>query len=291
MTEPQKENIQPAVAPPEAAPAAPDPAAAPDAAAPAPETPAEKPSPLLEPNDYAQYMLRSRSEITFVLKSLLDHVSQITIFFNEGKDLLLTTLVAIEEDRIVFDFGASSEINRKAQTVEKLFCIAALEKVRIQFMLRGLKQITHKGRSSFAAAFPDELLRLQRREFFRLTMPITRPLKCQIPIPEAESGNNFVFDVNVVDISGGGLSIAMPEGLDFSKDRQFTNCRVELPEVGVLTCSLIVRNQFELVLRSGGRVRRAGCEFVKLPGPMLTLVQRYIIKVERERKARESGMS
>jgi hypothetical protein len=28
-----------------------------------------------------------------------------------------------------------------------------------------------------------------------------------------------------------------------------------------------------------------------LPGPMLTLVQRYILRVERERKARESGMT
>lgn len=285
MTEtPKEEN-------PQAAPPTEAPAASPEAAPAPPEAPAEKPSPLLEPGEYMQYMLRSRSEITFVLKSLLDHVSQITIFFNEGKDMLLTTLVALEEERILFDFGASSEINRKIQTVEKMFCIAALEKVRIQFMLRGFKQITFKGRPTFAAAFPDELLRLQRREFFRLTMPITRPLKCQIPIAEAESGNNFIVDVNVVDISGGGLSIAMPEGLDFSKDKEFSNCRVELPEVGMLTCSLIVRNQFEIVLRSGGHVRRAGCEFVKLPGPMLTMVQRYIIKIERERKARESGMS
>ena len=267
-------------------------AASPDAPPPSPDAPpAEKASPLLEPGDYAQYMLRARSEITFVLKSLLDHVSQITIFFNEGKDLLLTTLIAIEQDRILFDFGASSEINRKAQVVPKLFCVASLEKVRVQFILRGVHQITFQGRPAFAAAFPEELLRLQRREFFRLTMPITRPLKCQIPIAEAESGNNFVVDVNVVDISGGGLSIAMPEGLEFSRDKEFSNCRVELPEVGVLTCTLKIRNQFEIVLRSGGHVRRAGCQFINLPGPMLTLVQRYIIKVERERKARESGMT
>jgi len=37
-------------------------------------------------------------------------------------------------------------------------------------------------------------------------------------------------------------------------------------------------------------VRRAGCEFMNLPGPMQTLIQRYIIKIERERKAHESGL-
>jgi c-di-GMP-binding flagellar brake protein YcgR len=251
---------------------------------------AKKP-PLLEPGDYAQYLLHAKSEIVFVLKSLLEHVSQITIFFNEGKDLLLTTLVAIEDDAVVLDFGASSETNRKALTVEKLFCVASLEKVRIQFLLRGLSQTTYEGRPAFRAAFPTDVLRLQRREFFRLTMPITRPLKCQIPISEGEGGSEFVVDLNVVDISGGGLAIALPEGLDFAIDKEFSGCRIELPEVGMLVTTLKVRNQFEITLRSGGRVRRAGCEYVKLPGPMLTLVQRYIIKVERERKARESGMA
>ena len=283
MAETQTENNQQVAAPEQlegAQPGAPAPAAA----------PAEKPAPLLEPGDFAQYMLHSRSEITFVLRALLEHVSQITIFFNEGKDLLLTTLVAIEDDRILFDFGASSEINRKALTVERLFCVASLEKVRVQFLLRGLQQVTFEKRPAFAAAFPTDVLRLQRREFFRLTMPITRPLKCQIPISEAESNNQFVIEVNVVDISGGGLSMAMPEGLNFDSGQEFTNCRMELPEVGTLMATLKIRNQFEITLRSGGRVRRAGCEFVKLSGPMQTLVQRYIIKVERERKARESGM-
>lgn len=258
----------------------------------APDNPqAAKQPPLLEAGDYAQYLLHAKGEITFVLKSLLDHVSQITIFFNEGKDLLLTTLVALEDDSILLDFGASSETNRKALTVEKLFCVASLEKVRIQFLLRGLKQTNFEGRPAFRAAFPTDLLRLQRREFFRLTMPITRPLKCQIPIAEADGNNTFVIDMNVVDISGGGLALALPEGIDFAEGKEFPKCRIELPEVGTVTTTLKVRNQFEITLRSGARVRRAGCEFVKLPGAMLTLVQRYIIKVERERKARESGMA
>jgi len=48
---------------------------------------------------------------------------------------------------------------------------------------------------------------------------------------------------------------------------------------------------FETVSRTGNKAQRAGCEFVKLPGPMLTLIQRYIIKVERERQARGSGIA
>lgn len=248
-----------------------------------------KPPPLLEPGDYAQFLLHAKSEIVFVLRSLLENVSQITMFFNEGKDLLLTTLIAVEDDEIIIDYGASSETNRRALEANKLFCVASLKKVRIQFLLRGLTQSTYEGRPAFSAKLPADLLRLQRREFFRLTMPITRPLKCYMPVADS-AGKERVVEVNVVDISGGGVALALPDGVAFEDGREYRNCRIELPEVGTVTTTLGIRNQFEITLRSGTQVRRAGCEFVKLPGPMLTLVQRYIIKIERERKARESGM-
>jgi c-di-GMP-binding flagellar brake protein YcgR len=95
----------------------------------------------------------------------------------------------------------------------------------------------------------------------------------------------------VIDISGGGLGVmAPPEGLEFETDHLFENCRIELPDVGTVLATLRVCNVFEFTTRSGVKSKRAGCQFVDLPGQMLTLIQRYIIRIERERKARETGM-
>lgn len=249
------------------------------------------PAAALEPGEYNQYMLRTRAEILVVLRGLYEHVSQITIFFNEGKDMLLTTLAAVADDHLVLDYGPSSDTNRKALEAEKHFCVTTLEKVRVQFILRGLKKVELDGRPAFRASLPDEVLRLQRREFYRLTTPIARPLKCVIPIPLPD-GDTYSHEAHILDISGGGMGIsAPPEEIPFGTDMVLPNCRIDLPEVGFVTATIKVRSLFEVTLRSGARVRRAGCEFVKLPGPMMTLIQRYIIKVERERKARESGLN
>jgi c-di-GMP-binding flagellar brake protein YcgR len=100
------------------------------------------------------------------------------------------------------------------------------------------------------------------------------------------------MEANVIDISGGGLAVMVPPtGMLFKAGDVFPNCRIELPEVGIVIATLEVRNVFDVTLRSGAQVARAGCQFSNLPGPTLALVQRYIIKVERERKARESGMA
>lgn len=225
-----------------------------------------------------------------VFRGIVEHVSQITMFFNEGRDMLLTSMISYKDNGLFLELSASSEANRKALEANKLFCVTQLDKVKIQFILRDLQRSETNGVPAFFAPLPDSVLRLQRREYYRLAAPVARPLKCVIPFP-APDGEPRVIDVHIADISGGGLGvIATPLDIPLEPGLELS-CKIELPEVGLVTGTIVVRSVFESVTRTGVKSKRAGCEFVKLPGSMLTLIQRYIIKVERERKARESGMS
>lgn len=248
--------------------------------------------PLLEPADHTQFLLRNRNEIIFVMRSLQGSTDHITVYFNEGKDFLLTAIIAVDEEGLTLDYGGNEDANRRALAADNLYCITSHEKIRIQFVLHGLREVRFQDGPAFRAALPDTVLRLQRREYYRLTTPIANPVKCRIPV-NSESGSTVkTMDANVLDISGGGLAVMVPPaGLSFNAGDVFPNCRVELPEVGIVIATLEIRNVFDLTLRNGAQVARAGCQFSNLAGPMLTLVQRYIIRVERERKARESGMA
>lgn len=266
-----------------------------DAVAPAPTsetTSARKmQAELMSTDEFSQYMLNSKGEMFAVFRGMVERVSQVTMFFNEGRDMILTSLISYGDNGLVMDLGASQELNRKALEATKLFCVAQLDKVKIQFILRGLGEVNTKDGPAFLAALPDSVLRLQRREYYRLSTPIARPLKCVLTFPPAADGERRIVDAHLGDISGGGigvisipLNIPMEQGLELG-------CRIELPEVGTVTGTIMVRSVFESLARSGTKSKRAGCAFVRLPGPMATLIQRYIIKVERERKARESGMN
>jgi c-di-GMP-binding flagellar brake protein YcgR len=247
---------------------------------------------LLEPTDHTQYLLRTKNEILFILRGLLASTDHVTIYFNDGQDFLLSAVIQIDDDGLTLDYGSNSEANARALAAERLFCVTTHDKIRVQFTLRGLRKIDYQGRPAFRAALPESILRLQRREYYRLTTPIAHPIKCQIPVMKEGGLSSTIMEANVVDISGGGLAMMVPPvGLIFSSGDVFENCRIELPDVGVVITTLEVRNVFDVTLRTGSQVARAGCQFANLPGPMLTLIQRYIIKVERERKARESGMA
>ncbi len=264
----------------------------PDAPSPATaQTPAQKlAAELMSTDEFSQYLLKGKSEMFAVFRGMVEHVSQITMFFNEGRDMVLTDMISYSDGGVYLDLGASPEMNQKAVKADKLFCVTQLDKVKVQFILRGLKRVDWNGGPAFLAALPDSVLRLQRREYYRMATPIARPLKCVISFPAA-GGERRAIDAHIGDISGGGLGvISIPLDIPLETGLQL-DCRIDLPEVGTVTGKIVIRSVFEAVTRSGAKSQRAGCEFVKLPGPMLTLIQRYIIKVERERKARESGMN
>ncbi len=262
------------------------PSTAPDAS-PTPQAVTE----VLDNEEFSHYLLYTRSEMFPVLRGLIEHVSQVAMMFNEGRNILLTSLVSCDDNGLVLEYGASMEMNRKALKAETLFCVSHLDKVKIQFILRGVDQIEDGGRPAFHASLPDSILRLQRREFYRLVTPVAQPVRCRIRIPGPD-GSSALVEAHVADISGGGiLLVGLPLHLPLETDMELSGCGIELPEIGSIAISLRLRSLAESVSRSGIRARRAGCEFVNLPGPMARLIQRYIMKIERERKARESGMT
>ena len=246
---------------------------------------------LLSTDEFSKYMLNSRSEMFAVFRGLVEHVSQITMFFNEGRDMVLTSMISYGDNGLLFDLGASEETNRKALEAKKLFCVTQLDKVRIQFILRGLRHAEAKGGPAFLATLPEGVLRLQRREYYRLSTPMARPLRCTITFPPAANGERQVLEATISDISGGGLGvISIPSDTPIETGLEL-GCKMELPEIGTVNGTVVVRSVFDTTARNGVKSKRAGCEFIKLPGSMLILIQRYIIKIERERKARESGLT
>lgn len=244
-------------------------------------------------SDYSKYLLHAKPEIHFVLRSLIQKGAMIAVYFNHGSAFFLTSLLALtpERNELVFDLGSDAEMNQKALAADKLIFTTMIDKVKIQFSLGKPSQIQFEGRPAFRSAAPESLLRLQRREYFRLSTPIATPLKCTIEMRRADDSAISV-EMPLLDISGGGTGLMVHEEQAelFTVESTFTNCKITLPDEGLLACSLRVRNIFSVTTKNGSHYLRIGCEFIDLPGPRLTMIQRYITRVERERKARLSGL-
>jgi hypothetical protein len=64
----------------------------------------------------------------------------------------------------------------------------------------------------------------------------------------------------------------------------YSDCVIALPEIGIITVTIQVKNTYEITLRNGQNCMRAGCQFIELTASMEAMIQRYIIKQEQIRK-------
>jgi c-di-GMP-binding flagellar brake protein YcgR len=253
------------------------------------DAPPAEASEVLHLDQYSEYLLHSPREILAVLQQVVAQGDLVTVYFNSGKDFLLTTLLAVNDREILLDRGSSEDMNRRALEAGKIFCITRHDKVKLQFILPSVREAQYEGRSIFSSVLPETLLRLQRREYFRLRTPITRPLICDIPVVMSD-GSVQIYAHNVIDISLGGLSLQV-DTVPFVTDQEWPDCTLDLPQIGVINTTLRIVNLYETTLRNGQPSLRAGCQFANLPTSAQNLIQRYIVRMERERKARESGLS
>jgi len=114
-------------------------------------------------------------------------------------------------------------------------------------------------------------------------------VRVAIALPPELGGGSTTFPL--ADISCGGIAILDNKMiLGDAIGRNYLDCKIDLPEVGQVATSLQIRNSLDLTLLNNKTNRRLGCEFVNISRGMLSYVQRYITKLERERNARIAGL-
>lgn len=243
---------------------------------------------------FGQFLLKTPREIAFYLDLLVKRRSILTAYLDEGHSFFLTSIVAFDKDtgRVFLDPANVAKHNADAQKANQITLVTKLDRVNIQMRLPALKIVDRQGQSVLSAPIPQAILRLQRREFFRLAPPLGAPLLCQLAA-EGSDGRATTFELRLSDISGGGVSLIASTEMahNFPRDTLFQNCRLEIPGEGVIQANLRVRKTVEVSGHNGEHYLRIGCEFVNLPGSRLAFIERYITRTERERKARDSGLA
>ena len=237
----------------------------------------------ITPEELEKFSTDHRREILFYLRQLVNDSERVSVVFNEGGEMFLTVLLAIDETQgqLIFDWGGSEETNQKLLKSERNFFVCTPHGVRNQFMTGAVREIAHQGRRAFVTHLPQRYTRLQRREFFRLVLPLTRRPLCSLPQGEAKP-----IQLPVVDISIGGVALESPSSTPPLEIGQCVPGAVIVFKDGSrLEVKLEVRNVSQLQ-RGNKLVGRIGCRFIDLSHHDEHVLQRFITDVQREERAR-----
>ncbi|WP_303639048.1 flagellar brake protein [Stenotrophomonas tuberculopleuritidis] len=235
-----------------------------------------------------RFLVRNPRQLRQLLRSLIDQRSLINAHIDGRDRSFPTALLDLDEDDdvLLLDGSPQEAANRAAEQADHLLCFAQLERVLVRFRLHGLQRIDNDGHVAFRAALPEELVHLQRRELYRLETPITDSPQLLLPAGEARAE---ALSMRVVDISGGGLAVTVPsDSALFSLQKRYP-AQLSMPDGPDLQIELVVCNLLPQRLPNGTEVKRVGMRFETLPRGADSAIQRYIFRVDRQRKARKNG--
>ncbi|MBB3344427.1 flagellar brake protein [Luteimonas sp. RC10] len=241
----------------------------------------------LDDEALSRYMLRDSADMGRVLRSLVETQALISGSLMPGDLSCPTALLAVGDDgTLVLDASRQDALNRRIATCTQIVCDTRLDAVQIRFRLSTPLPVLHEGRQAFIASWPEALLRLQRRDLYRVVPPLDagvtlHPGHGDTPAASSDDG------LRVLDLSGGGLAVAMDDGEDprFTPGRTLDRCLLRLPDTAPIPVAVTVAHRF--CEQTGPRVRwRAGCRFVALAPAAQRRILQSIFQIERQRNAR-----
>jgi flagellar brake protein len=236
---------------------------------------------LLTNDEENDYLVSNPKEVASILQTIAQRKSRVAMYYNEGSSMVLTMVLAADEHGVWVDASANPLDNKHIERSKRIVFVSTHNQAKVQFIASDVMLGMYENAPAFSLALPRKLLRLQRRDYYRLVAPEPGALKCTIrATPELA---HIQHEVTVMDISIGGVALVCEaSGVELKPGMVYEHCQIELPEIGTLIASIEVKNNFHITDHKGKMMRRAGCVFVKPDGKTTMLLQRYVAQMQQK---------
>jgi len=226
----------------------------------------------------------SAQQIQSLLRDMSESGALTALYYDGAKDFIMTSVLDVGDKGLWVEQGADAPINRRIAESKRITLVGAHNQVKIQFAADSIRAVTHQSYPAFYLPLPAGLCRIQRREYYRLMLYPSESLHCMIQANQPQAGE--LVEVQIMDISGGGVRlIYTSDNIEFVQGQVYGGCQINLPEVGKISVTLVVKNLVSISTKTGQMIRRVGCEFKDVDTASGILLQRYVTKVQRLRAA------
>lgn len=241
----------------------------------------------------SEFRVHSRKEMLSILQDLAEKGTHVALYYDAAHNFIMTTVLAATEDGIWLDVGPFPPDNKRVLLSDKLTLVSLHQHVKIQFEAHEIQSALFDDAEAFFIELPEYLIRIQRREYYRLSIPPGTSIKCLIPLRPRNPAEPEEFaaprEFPVFDISRGGIALLCEEGeTELQPGMKFQDCRISLPDIGFLTATLHVKNNVSFTIRNNMVKVRVGCELHHLSNSMQALLQRYVNQLQSELLAKQA---
>ena len=243
--------------------------------------------------DEDPFLLTSELAIRSTLRTIQRRASLVRMYIKGTPDQsIVTTVLSLDDEtgHVVVDSSSDTDFNTRVVQATEVVFDTQVDHINVNFIAGGLRNITHDGLPAIAFPYPTSVRRVQRREFFRVEIPVGEPATCAIRLSPQDGKPARSINVKMKDLSVGGVALLDTDGqLPHQSGAAFKGAKLTLPEVGEVTIDLEVLRVHTMVLPSKKEIVELGCKFVNPTNADTQMVQSYIGRLERRLNAKRRG--
>lgn len=241
--------------------------------------------PIETPSADDRFSLVGQMEILSLLQSLLFRRQAVSVQYGAHREALLTSLLSVHPEGMVFDLGLDSESNQRLLASRRLLFSCQPDGILVRFHCDAPQRVVWDGEAACQVALPQRITRLQRREYFRVIAPIAKPITVSLRIPDLDR-----LELVIHDLSVGGAGLTLPEGAQLPIGTTLAEAQFRVARNEPIKVNLAFKHFTPISHGMTKPVTRVGVAFQQLALKEEASLQRWIIQLDQERRKFEQRL-
>ncbi len=234
--------------------------------------------------DENDYTVDAPERIAQILRDLDHGLTLVSIRLEENGPLYTSALIRLDADarRLYLDQLQPPSLHQRIQPGQSVRVFATLRGVAVRFTTQVRQIVSESPGDLYECPYPSELQYLQRRETFRVHIPLSARPTLQIQGEMHEEP----LEAQVVDLSAEGMCVELPEEvlreIPFGARLDFTN--LLLPDVPERVSGALKLANTRPSTRDGHLY--AGCSIIEMSARLERALNVALLYYQREERRR-----
>lgn len=235
----------------------------------------------------SEYFVKNPKQIFIHLNQLIRQNSLISAHFGDNNESFITSILEVDPEKnlIKLDYGPKEYLNKQLLKSSKIEFRTEFAGIKVAFAGQNISKTRSNGQVVFSMPIPTSIFWMQRRQFYRVKVPLFHDSYCKITFKNEGEITEQTVQFKLLDISISGFSF-FNDQMEFSNKliptSKFENCQLHLNGTNYENISFVVKNKYNAFPNKADKGQRAGCAFSQLTAACESNIQRYMQDIERE---------
>ncbi|TAN67010.1 MAG: flagellar brake protein [Methylobacter sp.] len=230
----------------------------------------------------SSFSIQNPKQIISHLSLLFKNKCLLSARLEANNESYITTLLGIHEENnaLVLDYGSKEDLNKHIVNANKLRFETEYRGIKVSFVGSALRKVNYKGEPAFVMPIPKSLFWMQRREFFRVKSPPSKPSYCRLILEDKNPVNLKLHDISLTGFAILNVSKEISDLL--IPGRSFAQCKLIFSRTEESEIAFEIRYKYIINHAVSQKIQKIGCKFTKITHSAEDTIQRNMHQIQRE---------